>query len=415
VKYHVLCGEASEVLRKFPANSFHSLVTDPPGGIGFMGKEWDRDHGGRDAWVRLHTSVFAQAFHVLKPGAYGVVWAIPRTSHWTAYALENAGFTIRDRVHHIFGSGMPHSRDASKAIDEHLGVPSFLRPVVGEYRVAGNAGVSTEDKGGTYGVGVGTAPAKTLFRTKGASDQAKAWDGWQTNLKPSCEDWWLIQKPPSGTLAENLLEHCVGAINVDATRVPRDFTERGEAWARSGVSAQPSADKIAAPPGQGMILHPDGGWPSNFTMTHSEGCSDIACAEDCPVKHVGAEARYFNVFYAGKASTKEREAGCEGLPVRSAGDMTGRKEGSAGLSNPNAGTGRGGRRHNPHPTVKNLALMRHLVKLVTPKNGIVLDPFCGSGSTGIAAILESAEFLGIDQDPESCTIARARLAHWETK
>lgn len=458
----IVHGEALEVLRRVPANSFHALCTDPPAAIGFMSKSWDSDKGGRDAWIAWLAEIAAECFRTMRPGAHGFVWALPRTSHWTVTAFENAGFEIRDRVHHVFGSGMPHSKDASKAIDLYFDVPFSLRPVIGTYRAGGNAGTSTQDKGGTYAVGAPMSDAVELTRTLGATPEAKQWDGWQTNLKPGCEDWWLIRKPLEGTLAENLLKWGTGAINIDAGRVPRNWDERGEAWKRSGVTAQPDAEKIAAPPGQGMILHPGGGWPANIVYTHSAACVLEECSADCPVGQIDAQggerkscgrsgvvdnarngyglgergqpfaaapvapstggaSRYFNVFYRPKATRKEREAGCEeaGLPVRTGGEATGRKDGSAGVARPQAGAGRGGGRRNDHPTVKDIGtkgepgLMRFLCRIITPKNGIVVDPFVGSGSTPVACVIDGFHCLGIDAEEHYCEIARARVAYWE--
>ncbi len=128
----------------------------------------------------------------------------------------------------------------------------------------------------------------------------------------------------------------------------------------------------------------------------------------------GGASRYFNVFYSPKSPRKEREAGCEeaGIEPKTGGEATGRVDGSAGVDRPQAGAGRGGGRRNSHPTVKGLQLMRWLVRLVTPKGGIVLDPFAGSGSTICAAVIEGFDALGIDQSEEYCQIARARAAYW---
>src|SRR6266404_387788 len=452
--WRVLTGPSETLLRSLPANSIDSIVTDPPAWIDFMGRKWDSS----DGYARFR-AVMIECARVLKPGGYALVWAIPRTSHYTALGIEDGGFEIRDRIHHVFGSGMPHARDASKAIDIELLGPELglaMRPVVGEYRVGGNAGMTTEEKGGTYGVGVGTADAITLKRTTGATPAARERDDWHTNLKPGCEDWWIARKPLEGTLAANLLVHGTGALNIGACRVPRDWDERGEAWKASGVSLDPTAEKIAAPPGQGMILHPGGGWPANLVLSHSDMCAVLGqCAPDCPVGQMdeqagpkksgtfregavyeragnvygkmgpssgnrgatfgdsGGASRYFNVFYAPKAPRAEREAGCNTLPARTGGEATGRKDGSAGVDRPQAGAGRGGGRKNIHPTVKGLELMRYLVRLVTPPGGIVPDPYNGSGSTGCAAVAEGFDYLGIDESAEYCEIARHRIAYWE--
>jgi site-specific DNA-methyltransferase (adenine-specific) len=242
-------------------------------------------------------------------------------------------------------------------------------------------------------------------------------------------------------------------LNIDGCRVSTDWNEpdRPASWAQSAHSAKPEAEKIAAPPGVGMTLHPEGRWPTNAVFSHSEGCrrigaSDIPlCAPDCPVrlleeqsgvlksglldgsKHkrttpkgwsgpfaddgggpaargvfggdTGTAARFFPCFevegdpflYTSKASTAEREAGCENIPPAESG------------------------RHNDHSTVKNLKFMRWLVKLVTPPGGVCLDIFTGSGTTGAACVLEGFHFMGFEMDARFVEIARARIAYWEEK
>ena len=147
----VICGDCLEVLRGFPDNSIDALITDPPAGIGFMGKEWDSGKGGRDKWITWLCEIMLECKRVLKPGAHGLVWAIPRTSHWTAMAIEDAGFEIRDKFVHLFGSGFPKSLNISKAIDKQAGVE---RKVIGKQRLTGNAGTPTKLKNGTYSSGV---------------------------------------------------------------------------------------------------------------------------------------------------------------------------------------------------------------------------------------------------------------------
>lgn len=274
--WRIECGDALALLGTLADGSIDSLVTDPPAGIGFMGKDWDKDKGGRDPWIAWLTEIAKEAFRVMKPGAHGLVWALPRTSHWTATALEDAGFEIRDVITHHFGSGFPKSLDASKAIDSKLGKLAD-REVVSTYTAGGNAGTSTADKGGTFVVGAPNSDPITLTRTKGATPEAQQWDGWGTALKPGSEHWILIRKPMPKTLAENLLCHGVGALNIDACRIATDWNEpdRPESWKASGHTADPDAEKIAAPPGAGIECHPGGRWPTNVVFTHSAGCRRV--------------------------------------------------------------------------------------------------------------------------------------------
>jgi len=311
-----------------------------------------------------------EALRVMKPGAHGLVWALPRTSHWPATALENAGFEIRDVHHHIFGTGFPKSLN--------------------------------------IGEGRGTA------------------------LKPAAEHWILVRKPLAGTVAANVLEHGTGALNIDACRIA-------------------ATDKTPAPVGQysrpnvGTVGHTGyrdgssdhlGRWPAHLSLdeeaaamldeqsghTKSGGglrratalgqmnddgwqptAQDIVRPTDS-----GGASRF---FYVAKPSRSERDLGCEALPERTAGEATDREEGSAGLSNPRAGAGRTGGAKNFHPTVKSQALMRWLIRLITPPGGTVLDLFAGSCSTGVAALAEGCEFLGVELDIEYIEIAKARLEH----
>lgn len=456
----IIHGDALESLRAMDTASVDSIVTDPPAGISFMGKEWDGDKGGRDQWITWLTAIMREAHRVLKPGGHALVWAIPRTSHWTGIALEYAGFEVRDRLAHLFGSGFPKSLNVSKAIDKSVGA---TREVVGSYSVGGNAAQSTAEKGGTYASNTDSVGvlAITLAITKPATPEAEEWEGWGSALKPAVEDWWLVRKPlEEKTLVKNVLKHGTGAINVDGCRVGGGYG-RSESWGRSGHSADPKAEKIAAPPGAGIQQHPEGRWPANLVLSHSEDCipkGDVyQCASGCPCSELDAQSisggihsagkgrsgsdnpatsvgwfdtrtsstetmhrfddttvgasRFFNTFfYTPKASRSEREKGLDHLPLKSGGELTGREDGSAALNSPRTGAGRGGGRRNVHPTVKPIQLMRWLCRLITPPGGVVLDMFCGSGSTGVAAVQEGFEFIGCEMSEEYVEIARARIA-----
>lgn len=462
--YQLIQGDCLERLRELPAESVDSVVTDPPAGIGFMGKEWDSDKGGREQWIAWLSSIATEMLRVLKPGGHALVWAIPRTSHWTATALEEAGFEIRDRVSHLFGSGFPKSLNISKAIDRAAGA---TRPVVGTRMLSGNAAQTTEEKGGTYAsatdaIGV---PAKEVPVTAAATPEAEQWDGWGTALKPAVEDWWLVRKPiEEKTVAKQVLKTGTGALNVDGCRVQTD-EKIGRNPAGSGFSGMGGYIN-----GMGTMSETSqaGRWPAHLLLSHGDDCINVgdvlACAEGCAVMSLdgqsgdrpatltgradpngrhsnpgdnhgsssfgggnsavyadsGGASRYFNTFepnispgflYTPKASRKERELGCDALPIRSGGEATDREDGSAGLSSPRAGAGRNGGRRNIHPTVKPIQLMRWLCRLITPPGGTVLDPFMGSGSTGVAAIQEGFRFIGIELEPDSLEIASARVSH----
>lgn len=340
-------GDCLDVMRSMGDCTIDALVTDPPAGIGFMGKAWDGDKGGRDQWVGWLTAVMRECMRVMKPGAHGVVWAIPRTSHWTAWALEDAGFEIRDRVSHLFGTGFPKSLDVSKAIDRAAGAKRKVvgvRPIAYANSPSGYTSTSrnsTARNGGIWNPVTGeTEHGRPI--TEPATDSAKQWDGWGTALRPACEDWWLIRKPLDGTVAKNIERWGVGGLNIDACRFGAEAT--------GGAGGRP------------------GRWPTNLIL--DEEAAEIL---DESVGHGGAS----RFFYVAKPSRKERDLGGQ---------------------------------RNPHPTTKSITLMRFLCRLVTPPGGVVFDPFCGSGSTGCAAEVERFGFIGIDMDNEHVETARRRIS-----
>jgi site-specific DNA-methyltransferase (adenine-specific) len=441
----LLEGDCLEVLGELEPESVDAIVTDPPYGLEFMGKEWDRfriddpgtarhrgdyagshgqltsgngagahpgcshvSYGGgkrpttnrcvgcgkRDQFRKSHkpcgagewrkelidphaappTSLAFQewcrtwaleAKRVLKPGGHLLAFGGTRTYHRLACAIEDAGFEIRDSIMWLYGSGFPKSLNVQKAI------------------------------------------AKT-------SPEVVGWDGWGTALKPAHEPIVVARKPLIGTVAENVLEHGCGALNIDGCRIGV-----GEGRDRDGES---SADRrytgkgstnFAFRPGQrgGKAA---GRWPNNVVFSHHKDCESWNCAPGCPVAELdaqsgvlqsgsraegvrsgmgfhgangdggpaiagdsGAAARF---FYCAKPSRAERDAGLEGA--------------------------------NFHPTVKPIDIKRRLVRLVTPSGGVVLDLFLGSGSTGCAAALEGFDFIGIERDAEYMAIAKARIRFW---
>lgn len=314
-------------------NSVDALVTDPPSGTGFMAKSWDKARGGRDRWIEWLASVLTPSFRSMKPGALGLVWALPRTSYWTGYALDEAGFWVLDRVSHLFLSGFPKSLTSKSA------------PIP---------------------------------------------DTCGTALKPAMEDWWLVQKPFKGTTHGNFTKYGTGLLNIDACRIGDANTHRVTGPHDAGWGM-----------GAGVDSGSDHGrWPSHLVVSEGVEINDI---ED--------PSQY---FYCPKPPKSETEAGLKHLPVQSGGVLTGREDGSLGLNNPRAGAGRGGGRRNIHPTKKSIALMRWLIRLITPPSGIVLDPFSGSGTTGIAAIEEGRPFIGCEMggdNDEYIPIFLGRIQH----
>lgn len=355
----LLLGDCLERLKELPDCSVDSLVTDPPAGISFMGKDWDSDKGGRAGWVAWMTEVMRECHRVLKPGAHGLVWAIPRTSHWTATALEDAGFEVRDVITHLFGQGFPKSLNIEKA---------------------------------------GAGPE---------------WSGWGTALKPASEHWILVRKPVSEkNVAANVLKWGTGGINVDGCRIESgaDYHELKVTQGGSdcGVPLAPRA------PEPRQFTPASGRFPANLVLSHSPHCTEDQCDIECAIlaldtqsglsapkkRRVGKRGgKGFGMF----DDTKSAQA--NGVWPADQGGGASRFFYCAKISPGERGEG------NNHPTVKPQKLMRYLCRLVTPTGGVVLDTFMGSGSTGMAAKSEGFKFIGVERDAEYYKIAKARIAN----
>jgi DNA modification methylase len=421
--------------------SVDALVCDPPAGIGFMGKEWDHHKGGRKEWIEWMTEIMRECLRVMKPGAHGLVWALPRTSHWTATALEDAGFEVRDVVTHLFGSGFPKSLDVSKAIDKAAGAE---RAAIGAN--PNHRGESQMRNPYTKALGQNgsiTAPA---------TDAVKQWQGWGTALKPASEHWILIRKPCSEkTVAANVLKWGCGALNIDASRIGFARAHDKAAAAAAAAAQRSCRDQNDGRTAYGKFengpesLAPylekmdKGRFPANLILSHTPYCTDAQCDIECAVKGLDEQSRIgksksgdrgigigsgyhgtkatvsavrghddsggaSRFFYCAKTSKAERNAGLD--------ELTAKKTGIKNAS------GRGFSESDPykeilnqnhHPTVKPKKLMTYLIRMVTPPGGTVLDPFMGSGSTGVAARDAGFKFIGIEKEEEYFEIAKKRI------
>jgi DNA modification methylase len=373
-------GDCREVMAAMDAESVDAIVSDPPYGLSFMGKGWDHGVPNEEFWL--------EALRVAKPGAHLVAFGGTRTYHRLACAIEDAGWEIRDCLMWVHGQGFPKSHDVSKAMDKAAGAE---RRVVGQKHVTNAAQGRGLGHGNLVG---GKVEAGWIDVTAPATDLARRWEGWGTALKPAWEPIILARKPLVGTVAENVARYGTGALNVDGCRVDGETIKPR----KGGFSDSPV---YGSSPG-GVFGGRDGRWPANVVHDGSQMVLDLFP----PVKDESKSAARF--FYCAKASKRDRDAGLSDLPEATPGQRTERKEGSAGVT---AYAGGRGPARNVHPTVKPTDLMRWLVRLVAPPGGVVLDPFMGSGSTGKAAILEGARFVGIDITPEYLEIARRRIGH----
>jgi DNA modification methylase len=417
-------GDCLDVLRTMPDNSVDSIVTDPPYGLSFMGKKWDYDVPSEDIW--------RECLRVLKPGGHLLAFAGTRTQHRMAVRIEDAGFEIRDMIAWVYGSGFPKSLDVSKAIDKAAGAE---REVVGQYAsFRPNDHADTKYSGNLHTNGAITAPA-TL--------PARQWQGWGTALKPALEPITVARKPlGEKTVAANVLTHGTGALNIDGCRVGtetiqtnrytpgRDMTSFHGSQAGNEYASSTHAGRWPA-----NLIHDGSDEVAGLFPVTSSGANKEGSTQGRGVNGVygdyagfagkeyaantGSAARF---FYCAKTSKKDRDEGCEHLPEHQEGLQLPRGK------CPDCGTWKnsgelkckcGGewemtsnpppKARNNHPTVKPTALMRYLCRLVTPPEGIVLDPFMGSGSTGKAAMLEGFQFIGIERDADYLEIAKARI------
>lgn len=452
----VINGDSLEVLKTFPDSSFDSIVSDPPYGLSFMGKKWDYDVPSVKLWE--------EALRVLKPGGYILVACGTRTQHRMAVNIEDAGFEIRDVITWHYGSGFPKSLDISKAIDKHAGAQ---RRVIGINKNGATKLMEERpwNKNENYG--------GTIKITEPATEEAKKWQGWGTALKPATEFWTLARKPLSEkTVAENVLKHGTGGINIDGCRISTNEIisnhSRGEESAISkGKYGDSSEQETHQTSGQAL-----GRFPANLILSHHPDC---VCVGKKQVRGSnskpsdigkGREGDFTNGIYGAKQSKvtashvdengneEVEDWNChEDCPIKIMDEQSGISKSSGGSGEKSMGAlGKNGKygkyalntladnagglgdiggasrffycaksskserskglEINNHPTVKPVKLMQYLVRMITPPNGLCLDPYNGSGTTGIACKLEGVNYIGIEREREYCDISEARIKAW---
>lgn len=365
IESRLILGDSRVVLASLDADSLDACVSDPPYELGFMGKKWD------GTGIAFDPAFWRDVLRVLKPGAHLLACGGTRTYHRMASAIEDAGFEVRDCLAWLYASGFPKSLN--------------------------------------LGEGLGTA------------------------LKPAYEPVVLARKPFKGTVAVNVEQFGTGALNIETCRIG----ETVESWpvSRSYAAGQMQPGHVGETQLTGDA--PAGRWPANVclddlaalvldemsgetggssapviaTRARNKGWCNSSPGEGvAAIDNYGDSGGASRFFFTAKPSREERDYGCDGLLPKSAGEATSRTDGTDGLNSPRAGSGRTGGARNHHPTVKPVELMRWLVRLVTPPGGTVIDPFMGSGTTGMACKYEQRGFIGIEREPDYLEIATRRIA-----
>ncbi len=443
----IVHADALALLGELGDNELDALVTDPPYGMsappdmhkvlacwlegrpwnarggGFMGADWDAFVPGPELW--------REVLRVLKPGAYAVVFAAPRTVDLMGLAMRLGGFEIRDQLSWIFGTGFPKSLDIPTALATGGGPEAIRKAAMGDgYVPSGRARANYDHGGGSVRNGVPFDAGES------------AWQGYGTALKPGHEPIILARKPLDGTYAENVAKWGTSGLNINGCRIEvEDTSYKKNCSGDRGHSGTREADETNATnftPGGGSASAV-GRWPANVAFDeegaalldeqtgnrpgmsgggkHKTRKQTIAGGgHDGNETHhradTGGASRF---FFTAKASRAERDAGLAeaGFEPKTGGELTKRQDGAAGTQSPRAGAGRTSGGLNSHSTVKPLSLMRWLIRLVTPPGDAeIIDPFVGSGTTAAAAVLEGVSIIASDQSEEFVKIAEARAAYW---
>ena len=416
----LLNGDCIEQMQKLidEGVQVESVVTDPPYELGFMGKSWDA------SGIAFDKKTWELAFQLLKPGGHLLAFSASRNYHRMAVAVEDAGFEIRDQIMWIYGSGFPKSLDIGKGVDKKQGND---REVVGTIERG-----SVEDAI-AKGVGYTADPAnqnnKAIFGygtetvTKGNTE----WEGWGTALKPAHEPIVMARKPVAEkTVADNVLKHGTGGINIDGCRIDLDGDYKSKANGRpslTGLGDNYDSEKANTPDTIGRfpanVMH-DGSdvvqdiFPKTAKSSGGGGSKTVSPSDNVyqggwghkeydKTIGFGDEGSASRYFYCPKVSKSERNQGLVEFDDKQY-SHDGRKKSIENPYQRNKSISK-----NNHPTVKPQELMKYLCRLVTPKGGTVLDPFMGSGSTGMAAKDEGFDFIGIEKEKEYFEISEQRI------
>jgi DNA modification methylase len=441
----IIHGDCFDVLKNIPDSSIDLILTDPPYGLSFMGKNWDHGVPGVQFWI--------EALRVAKPGAHLFAFGGTRTFHRLAVAIEDAGWEIRDTIMWVYGSGFPKSHDVSKAIDKCNGQPNRLHKFTAWMRTTGLTARQldqiTDTNMGSHYLTEASQPAiptdalwdlvrphcgevpawvdeivqrieaerevvgietryneasgivsagrdeRTLIERKitaPATEAAKTWQGWGTALKPAFEPIIVARKPLTGTVAENVLQWGTGGINIDGCRVGTTnrvpgSVSRTDGQIYNGGWGQEDGSESGHNPNIGR-------WPANFIHDGSDEVVELF-PETKSGKMKEGQIRTSKPLFGSKTDHIAETYGDSGSAARffycAKASKSERSEG------------------NTHPTVKPLALMKYLITLGLPPGGTVLDPFCGSGTTALACKELGRNYICIEKELEYYQIACNRL------
>ncbi len=369
------CGDCLDILPTLPENSIDTVITDPPYGLKFMGKKWDHGVPGIYFWEVI--------LRVAKPGAFMLAFGGTRTHHRLMVAIEDAGWEIRDCMMWLYGSGFPKSLDISKAIDKAAGAE---REVVGSYDSRSKYDGSKRKSAGLYQGGI--TNDKTYGKkssTAPATASSKQWDGYGTALKPAWEPIIIAMKPLDGTFVQNALKYGVAGLNIDGGRIETKEVlpvfDNGINNCRNRSSYDTGGSKRTGK------FTTQGRFPANLILDESSGAM---LDEQSGQLISGARNNTNNKPYSGPTGWKGTNTG----------DIYAGSSGGASRFFYTSKASRSERgKENDHPAVKPIAIMEYLCKLTTmPTGGNVLDPFMGSGTTGVACANLNRPFIGIQKD-----------------
>ena len=382
-------GDNRDTLKTLADNSVDAIITDPPYGIDFLGKSWDANTGALETYT--------ECLRVLKPGGHILAFSAARTYHHLAVTLEQAGFEIRDQIMWLYASGFPKAQDLGKMADSRIlkgnaSTRSQRQMAMGDdYTEIGHYTVHSGDNESELAKASKDNNKGTNWTPQ--TPEAQQWAGWKTALKPAHEPICMARKPFKGSTIDNVLEWGTGALNIDATRVGDEVIQTSYNPGIKGVMASGATDEVM-----------------NKTKTDEKSYLMEPHIGRFPSNVLGEVEGYQKFFYCPKVSRKERHTGFDTTNIPTNPEGMYNVDGTGVQYNAQKNKTNG----NNHPTVKPVELMKYLINLVTPPNSVVLDPFNGSGSTGMAAVELGHTYIGCELDPAYVDIATRRITAWNT-